>query len=52
MDEAGNFKADNFERLRPDVPPGGDEMVPSTSGRGADGPGRGNSRGRRGYVAH
>ncbi len=47
MDEAGNFRADNFERLRPDEASGGD-MIATTSGRGAETNGRGNGRGRRG----
>ena len=47
MDEAGVFRADNFERLRPDPPPAG-ETTPSASGRGADPSSRGGGRGRRG----
>ena len=47
MDEVGNFRADNFERLRPDPPPAGDN-APSASGRGADLGNRGGGRGRRG----
>jgi len=47
MDEAGNFRADNFERLRPDEALGGD-MIATTSGIGAETNGRGNGRGRRG----
>ena len=35
MDEAGNFRADNFERLRPEEASGGD-MIATTSGRGAE----------------
>lgn len=47
MDEAGNFRADNFEKLRPEAPPAGDEVA-GTSGRGAEANGRGGGRGRRG----
>ena len=47
MDEVGNFRADNFERLRPDAPPAGDN-APSASGRGAEPGSRGGGRGRRG----
>lgn len=47
MDEVGNFRADNFERLRPDVPPAGNN-APSASGRCAEPGSRGGGRGRRG----
>lgn len=47
MDEAGNFRADNFEKLRPEAPPVCDDVA-STSGRGAEANGRGGGRGRRG----
>ena len=47
MDEVGNFRADNFERLRPDPPPVSDN-APSASGRGAEPGSRGGGRGRRG----
>lgn len=49
MDEAGTFRADNFEKLRPDQPPACDEVA-TTSGRGAEVSARGAGRGRRGCA--
>ena len=49
MDEAGNFRPDNFERLRPDAPPAGND-APSASGRGTEPGSRGGARGRRGCA--
>ena len=50
MDEAGVFRADNFERLRPDPPPAGDNHPQCLwKGRGSEQQGR---RARAQRVSH